>query len=319
MDRRVDDPHGRQAAAPHEIPSRGWKDILLRVKDRISDDNLSIVAAGVGFYAFLALFPAIAAMVSIVGLILRPTDVEHMVAAAQGTVPPEALALIRDQVHQIVSASSPTLGVSLVVSIGLALWSAAAGMTAMMTALNITYEERERRGYIQYYATAIGLTLGAIVFVVVALALVAAVPAIVHQLGLPTFLSAVVSLVRWVMLALALLLALAVLYRVAPSRDAPQWRWVSVGAVAATALWLIGSALFSLYVAHFAGYNKTYGALAAIVILLMWFYLTAFAILLGAELNAEMEHQTRVDSTVGRPAPMGQRNARMADTLGDSR
>lgn len=319
MSTRAYDPHGREAKTPREIPRRGWKDILLRVKDQIGEDNLSIVAAGVGFYAFLALFPAIAAMVSIAGLVLQPADVENMVAAAQGTVPPEALALIRDQVHQIVSASSPTLGVSLVVSVGLALWSAAAGMTALMTALNITYEEHERRGYLKYYATAIGLTLGAIVFVVVALGLVAAVPAVVSQLGLPSVLSVVVSLVRWIVLAAALLFALAVLYRFAPSRDSPQWRWVSVGAVVATVLWLIGSALFSLYVAHFAGYNKTYGALAAIVILLMWFYLTAFAILLGAEVNAEMEHQTRVDSTVGQPAPMGQRNARMADTLGDTR
>jgi len=188
-----------------------------------------------------------------------------------------------------------------------------------MTALNIAYGEHERRGLLRYSATALLLTFGAIVFVMVALALVAALPALLERLLIPQWLRTALGLTRWVILGGLMMLALAVLYRFAPSREDPQWRWVSPGAVASTLLWLLGSGLFSVYVANFANYNKTYGALAAIVILLTWFYLTAFVILLGAELNAELEHQTRVDSTTGRPKPMGRRGARMADTLGPSR
>lgn len=310
---------GREATHPGEIPKRGWKDILLRTKEQIGEDNLSIVAAGVAFYAFLALFPGIAALVSILGLVTNPAEVEGYVESAQGVLPPDALALVRDQVHAIASAPSQALGLGLAISVGAALWTATAGVKALMEALNIVYEEREARGFLRYYATAILLTIGAVVFGVLALALVAAVPVALEWLALPPVLEVVLGLARWLILGGAFVLALAVLYRFAPSRERPQWRWVSGGAAAATLLWLAGSGLFSLYVANFGDYNKTYGALAAIVILLTWFYLTAFAVLLGAELNAEMEHQTRVDSTVGEPKPMGDRGARMADSLGGAR
>lgn len=310
---------GRGATHPGQIPKRGWKDILLRTKEQIGEDNLSIVAAGVAFYAFLALFPGIAALVSILGLVVDPAEVEGYVESAQGVLPPDALALVREQVHAIASAPSQALGLGLVISVGAALWTATAGVKALMEALNIVYEEREARGFLRYYGMAFLLTIGGVVFGILALALVAAVPVALEQLALPLVLELVLGLVRWVILAGAFVLVLAVLYRFAPSREQPQWRWVSWGAAAATLLWLAGSALFSLYVANFGDYNKTYGALAAIVILLTWFYLTAFAVLLGAELNAEMEHQTGVDSTVGQPKPMGDRGARMADSLGGAR
>lgn len=313
------DTHGREATRPSEIPRRGWRDILLRLKDQIADDNVFFIAAGVAFYAFLAIFPGIAAMVSLVGLIADPAEVEEWVGAASAVLPPDALTLIREQVHAIVATPSERLGWSLIISIALALWSATAGVKAIMTALNIAYEERERRGFIKYYATAILLTLGAIVFAFVALALVAAFPPLLKQLALPSALEKLLGFALWFILGGAFVVALGVLYRYAPSREKPQWRWVSWGAVVATVLWLAGSALFSLYVANFGDYNETYGALAAIVILLTWFYLTALVVLIGAELNAEMEHQTRVDSTEGRPKPMGARGAKMADTLGESR
>jgi len=319
MAARSHDARGRDAASPGEIPRRGWKDILRRLKGQIDEDNLYLIAAGMAFYLFLAIFPAIAALVSILGLAMEPADVERFVAAAAGLLPPDALKIIQDQVHEMATTSNRALGLSLAVSVGLAFWSATAGMKALMTALNIAYEEREARGFVRYYAMALVLTLGGIVFVVVALALVAALPVVLERLAMPSFLAAALGLVRWLILAGAFLAALAVLYRFAPSREQPQWRWVSWGAVVATLLWLAGSALFSLYVSNFGDYNATYGALAAIVILMTWFYLTAFVILLGAELNAEMEHQTRVDSTTGEPQPMGQRGARMADSLGESR
>lgn len=310
---------GRGATHPGEIPKRGWKDILIRTKEQIGEDNLSMVAAGVAFYAFLALFPGIAALVSILGLVATPADVEGYVASAEGVLPPEALTLVREQVHEVVSAPSQALSLGLLISIGAALWTATLGVKALMGALNIVYEERETRGFLRYYGMAFLLTIGGVVFGIVALALVAAVPVVLEQLALPRVLELVLGLVRWVILAGAFMLALAALYRFAPSRKEPQWRWVSWGAAAATLLWLVGSALFSLYVSNFGDYNKTYGALAAIVILLTWFYLTAFALLLGAELNAEMEHQTGVDSTVGEPKPMGDRGAQMADSLGGAR
>lgn len=325
MDIRVNDAHGRddargrEARTPREIPKRGWKDVLLRVKDRISNDNLSIIAAGVAFYLFMALFPGIAAAVSILGLMMDPNDVERFVASASAVLPPDALNLVREQVHEFVSAPAQTLGISLFISVALAIWSATAGVKAIMTALNIAYQEHEQRGFIKYNAQAIVLTVASIIFAVVALALVAAVPAVLQNLTLPQLFADILNALRWIILGAMFVFALAVLYRYGPSREKPQWHWVSWGAAVATILWLAGSALFSLYVTHFAGYNKTYGALAAIVILLMWFYLTAFVVLLGAELNAEMEHQTRVDSTTGRPQPMGQRGARVADTVGESR
>lgn len=313
------DPHGREATSPEEIPRRGWKDILLRLKDQLSEDNIFFIAAGVAFYAFLAIFPGIAAMVSIVGLIADPADVEEWVGAASAVLPPDALALIRDQVHAIVSTPNERLGFSLLVSITLALWSATAGIKALMTALNIAYEERERRGFLKYYATAIMLTIAAVLFALLALVLVAAVPPLLKELALPSALEKLLGLALWLFVGGAFIIGLAVLYRYAPSRAKPRWRWVSAGAVVATLLWVAGSIGFSLYVANFGDYNETYGALAAIVILLTWFYLTALVVLIGAELNAEMEHQTRVDSTEGRPKPMGARGAKMADTLGETR
>ncbi|HEY8555597.1 MAG TPA: YihY/virulence factor BrkB family protein [Burkholderiales bacterium] len=311
--------HGRDAATPSGIPVRGWKDILLRVKDQLGADHISIVAAGVAFYLFLALFPAMAALVSVVGLVMNPGEIERYIAAAGEIVPPEALAIVAGQVQQLASAPRRALGISLVASVLLALWSATAGTKALMTALNIAYGEEERRGYLRYYGTAILLTLGAIAFALLALALVAVLPALLAWLPVPQGVRTALGLVRWVILAGAFVFGLAVVYRFAPDRKQPQWRWVTWGAAAATVLWLLGSALFSLYVANFGDYNKTYGALAAIVILLTWIYLTTFVVLLGAELNAETEHQTRVDSTVGASRPMGRRGARVADTLGETR
>jgi membrane protein len=310
---------GRHARSPSEIPKRGWKDILLRTKQQIGKDNLSIVASGVAFWVFLSLFPGIAAAISILGLVMDPTDVERFVGSAGSVLPPDALRIVEQQVHAVASSPKQTLGISLLVSVGVALWTATAGVKALMNALNIAYEEKERRGFFRYYGMAILLTVGSAFFLLFALALVAALPAALELLPIPSIVAKVLGFGGWVILAAAMMLLLSVMYRFGPSRSKPQWQWVSWGAGVATFLWLVGSALFSLYVTKFGDYNKTYGALAAIVILLTWLYLTAFVILLGAELNAEMEHQTRIDSTTGRPKPMGRRNARMADSLGESK
>jgi membrane protein len=307
---------GRQASKPGDIPAPGWRDILLRVKNEQKKDNLSIVAAGVAFYLILAIFPALAAMVSIYGLVADPADVQNQLGTVAPLLPPEAYRILDQQLTQIVSGSGGALGLGVVLGIILALWSAAKGMKAMITALNIAYDEEEGRGFFKLNALALLLTLGGILFVLVTLGVILALPALLEAVGLPGILEPLVNFLRWPLLAGCVMVALALLYRFAPNRDRPRWHWVSAGSVVATLLWIAVSALFSVYVSRFGNYNETYGSMGAVIILLMWFFLTAYMFLLGAELNAEMEHQTREDTTSGEPTPMGKRGARMADTLG---
>ncbi len=309
---------GREAGKPSEIPAAGWKDIFLRVKKEIAGDNLSIIAAGVAFYAFLAIFPALAAFVSTYGLAVSPSEVQSHLKAVETLLPPASAELIQTQLAQIVNSQPSQLGWGLLLSIALALWSAAKGMKAMMQAMNITYDEEERRGTIKLNLVALLLTFGAITLVGVFLALIALLPAVWGSLGLSESIRAVLNYLRWPLLAVAAIIALAVLYRYGPSRERPQWRWVSWGAVTATVLWLLGSSLFSLYVSNFANYDKTYGSLGVVVVLMVWFLLSAYSILLGSEVNAEMEHQTAKDTTSGEARPRGARGAYVADTVGQS-
>jgi membrane protein len=307
---------GRQADKPHQIPARGWWDILMRVKDEVSKDNLSVLAAGVGFYSLLAIFPALAAAVSIYGLVLDPHDVERQLSMVIGLIPEQARAIITDQLAAITSKPRQSLGFSVLFALAFALWSASAAVKTLMTGLNVVYDEPERRGFISFNATALVLTLGGIVFGLIALSLIAALPAVVKFVGLPHKIETAILLARWPLLAIAVMFALAALYRFGPSREKPRWVWVSWGAVLATVLWLAVSAAFSFYVSNFGSYNETYGTLGAVIILLMWFYLTGYVVLVGGELNAEMEHQTAKDTTERRGAPLGQRDAQMADTVG---
>ncbi len=308
-------PAGREADHPHEIPPRGWRDILLRVKERISRDNISIIAAGVAFYAFLAIPSTLTALVTLYGLLFNPADVERQVSSLHGVLPGDAASLITDQLKALASGPPATLGLSLIISVLVALWGARSAMSTLITALNVGYAEEEKRGFIRFQLAAFGLTAAAIVFAVVALALIAVLPAVIGVLPLGDAGKTVAAALRWPILMLLIIVGLAGIYRYAPSRSEPKWRWVSWGAAAATLLWIVGSALFSLYVGKFAAYNKTYGSLGAVVVLQMWLYLSAFAVLLGAELNAEMEHQTERDTTTPPEQPMGRRGARMADTV----
>lgn len=312
------DDRGRMAGKPSEIPKRGWWDILMRVKDEASADNLSIIAAGVAFQALFALFPMLAAVISIYGLVANPTDVESQIQSMGGLLPGQAQGILAEQLKSLTSTSAAGLSFGLALSVLLALWGATRGVKAVMDALNIVYDEPEKRGFFRYNLTALAITLGAVLFAIAALILVAVAPAVLNFLGLTGSLtSLLIKSLRWPALALIALVGLAAIYRYAPSRAEPQWKWVSWGAVGAVALWLIGSALFSWYVASFGNFNKTYGSLGAVIILLTWFYLSAYIVLLGAELNAEMEHQTARDTTTGPEEPMGRRQARMADTVAE--
>jgi membrane protein len=310
------DGRGRDAVHPRELTASGWRDVLWRVKEETDKDNISMIAAGVAFYLMLAIFPMLAATVSIYGLVANPADVQRNFESVAGVIPEEARSIMVDQLTAVTSASGGKLGFGVALSIALTLWSASRGVTAMITALNIAYDEKETRSFIKLNAIALALTVALIVFMIVVLAVVVALPIVIGYLNLGQTVEWVIRLARWPILAAAIIAALAVLYRYAPDRDAPRWSWVSWGAVVATAIWLLGSVAFSIYVSNFADYNKTYGTMGAVIILLLWFNLSSYAVLLGAELNAEMEHQTARDTTKGLERPLGQRRAYVADTVG---
>ena len=286
------DARGREASMPREIPSRGWLDIARRVKEQIRRDRLSIIAAGVAFYGLLAIFPGLVALVAMYGLFADPAQIERHVASLSVILPPEAARVVMRQLHDLASTDRTALGLGAIIGLLLALWSASSAVRTLMDALNVAYNEEERRGIMRFYGTALLLTFGGVVAVILAIALVIGLPAFLNLIGLDWLVETVVSLVRWPVLAMLAIVAFAILYRYGPSRAQPRWRWVSWGATIAVALWIFGSALFSLYVTRFGNYNETYGAAGAVVILLMWFLLSSYAILIGAEINAEMERQT---------------------------
>ena len=307
---------GRQAESPKEIPAKGWKDIAFRIKDQLGKDHVSIVAAGVTFYGFLAIFPTLAAMISVYGLLVDPATVQEQFAQLAGVMPQQAQDLLAERLEAIAQQSTQTLGIGVFISIFIAIWSAKKGMSAMIEGMNIAYDEEESRGFIKKTLVTLLFTVGGIIGVILSMVLVIGLPATLSSLGLAPWLQVVVRIVSWVLLAGMVLTALAVLYRYAPSRDDPMWRWVSLGSVVAAVLWLGASIGFSYYVSNFSSYNETYGSIAAVVILLMWMFISAYIILLGAELNSEIEHQTKRDTTVGPDEPMGERGAHDADTLG---
>src|SRR5262245_22307761 len=305
----VENNRGREAESPTEIPARGWRDIVLRVKGKVAADNLSIIAAGVAFFGFLAIFPAIAALVSIFGLITSPAELQAYLHIIEGLLPSEAGDLINNELQRIIEAQGSRLGWAALGGTVLALWSAAKAMSAMVQAMNIAYDEEEKRGFIRLSVTALLMTLGAVLFVIISLGLIAGVFLILRSTGTGEITPASINVERWPLLAGCCMLFLAVLSRYGPVRRQPQWRWVTPGAIVATLLWLVGSALFSFYVTYLASYNVTYGSLGVVAILMIWFFLSAYSILLGAEINAEMERQTMKDTTAGKPKPSGDRGA----------
>jgi membrane protein len=307
---------GLQADRPSEIPKPGWFQIVKRAWKEAKKDAVPLLAAGVAFYAFLALIPTLIALVMIYGLVTDDeAAVQQQVESFGSALPTEVEALLTEQMNSLVATSDRALGIGLIIALLLALWSASGGISNLITALNVAYDEEDERGFIKSRLLALSLTIGAIIFMVLAVALVAALPVILDALEVPAWLKALVQAGRWLGLVVAVLVALAILYRLGPDRDAPKFRWVTVGAVVATVLWVIGSVGFSLYVDNFGSYGKTYGTLAGVVVLLLWLWLSSYAALLGAEVNAEMEQQTIKDTTKGEPEPLGQRDAVKADSI----
>lgn len=310
---------GREADAPTQIPVRGWRDIVMRVYEEIGRDRIVAVAAGVTFYGLLALFPAVAAFVSLYGLLSDPATISDHLASLSGLLPGGAVDIVSDQVKRITSKGDTALGFAFFSGLAVSLWSSNAGMKAVFDALNVAYNEEERRNFFWLNVWSLGFTLATVLFGALALSAVVLIPIVLKFVGLGALTEWIVWIGRWPALLALTVTALALLYRFGPSRAHPRWRWISPGATVAALGWMIASMLFSWYVSSFGNYNETYGSLGAVIGFMTWLWISTTILLVGAELNAETEHQTAQDTTSGRPAPLGARGANMADTIGATR
>ena len=309
---------GREATSPWHIPWQGWKDIFWRTYQQISEDRLLAVAAGVVFYWLLALFPAITAFVSLYGLFAKPSTISNHLSLLSNLLPGGALDIVQEQINRIVSKGETKLGFGFIFGLGLALWSANAGMKAIMDALNVVYDEKEKRSFIKLNLISMAFTLGALVALLLAIGAVVVLPLVLARFGLGDMTEFLMRILRWPALFVVVWSGLALIYRYGSSRTAPRWEWLMPGTLFATVAWLAGSALFSWYLSNFAHYDATYGSLGAAIGLMMWMWLSVIVILFGAELNSEIEHQTARDTTVGPEKPLGARGAAMADTVGEA-
>jgi membrane protein len=307
---------GRHARTPSEIPARGWKDILLRVYREVSDDRVFAIAAGVTYYGLLAIFPAIASLVSIYGLFADPATMQEHLGMLSTLLPAGAIQIIGEQMQRVASKGSATLGFAFVMGLAVSLWSANAGMKAIFDALNIVYDETEKRNFLKLNATSLTFTFAAILFILVAIGAVVVLPIVLNFIGLGSVSELLLTVLRWPALLVIVAGMISLLYRYGPSRAKAKWRWITWGSSLASVLWLGVSMLFSWYAANFGSYDETYGSLGAVIGFMVWLWLSASVILLGAEIDAEMEHQTLEDSTTGAPKPLGARGAAMADKVG---
>ncbi|RZT16844.1 membrane protein [Kribbella sp. VKM Ac-2569] len=304
---------GVDAEKPTQIPATGWWQVIRRAWAEAKADQVPLLAAGVAFFGFLSLFPAVVAGVLAYGLVADPAQIRNQVEDLTAAMPASGRELLLQQLDALTSAPRQGLGIGVAIAVIAALWSASGGMGHLLTAVDLAYDEEETRGFVRRKLLALGMTLGAIVFVLLAIALFAAGAAI--GTGVATPVRILLEVARLVLAVVLISVALAVTYRLGPDRDAPRIRWVSIGAAVATIIWLIASIGFSVYVETFGNYAKTYGSLAAAVVLMLWLWLTAYAVLLGAEINAEAEQQTARDTTTGEPRPLGRRNAVKADSI----
>lgn len=314
--RAQEDGRGRHANHPLQIPWAGWKDILWRTYSEMFSDRVLSIAGGVAFFVLFAILPAITALVSAYGLVFDASTITHSLSMASGMIPDDVLDLLRQQATRIASQNNGALGIGVIAGILVMLWSAMSGVKAMIDALNVIYEEQESRNFFRFNLVALAFTLGSFAIFLLAIGAVVAVPAMLSWLKIPAATATLMRIARWPALLTVLLVGLAILYRNGPNRRAPRWQWVSVGSVFASVTWISASYLFSWYLAKFNSYNATYGSLGAVVATMMWLWISTTVVLLGAELNAEIEHQTARDSTIDGDKPLGERGAVMADTVG---
>jgi membrane protein len=309
---------GREAETPGEIPAKGWKDTLLRVKKEIGKDRVSMLAASMSYYALLASVPALTSLVLLYAWFSDPSSISKDISSISRFLPREASEIITGQLTSL-SAKAPTaLGLSAIGSLLFSLWSASKGSTSVIEAMNIIYGENECRGFFKRTAMALGFTLLGTILSIAAIVVVVAIPAITGIFNFGPLFEMAGTIAGWLILLLIFSFFLSCLYRFGPCRQDAKWKWVSRGSIIASVMWAITSGLFSWYAASFGNFNKTYGSLGAVVVLMTWFWISSYIILIGGEINSELEHQTKKDTTTGKPKPMGTRGALMADTLGPS-
>lgn len=309
---------GREADSPSEIPCAGLKDVLWRTFSEIIDDRVTLIAAGVTYYLLLALFPALGVLVSVYGLVADSVSIENQVDFLIGIVPSGGLELIRAQLHSLTAPKNSTLGIALIASFLFALWSANSGMKALFEAMNVAYGEREKRGIVALNILSLAFTVGALLVIVALILVTGVIPAALEMLYLDAWTETLARWTPWPFMLLLVVVGTMLLYRFGPSRENAKLSWVTWGALLSTVLWMISTIVFSYYLNNFSDYNATYGTLGALIGFLVWMWLSVTILIAGAELNAELEHQTKQDSTTGSPLPMAQRGAVMADTLGKS-
>lgn len=308
-------PTSRYASRPSEIQRDDWKSAASTALFNVLDENISLRCAGVAFFGVLSLFPALGVAVLLIGLIADLATLQQNLAAFSSFVPASVYDMLYDQVTTVGKASDTSLGIGLVFTLALGLWSGSRGINALISLVGVTYKEDNGRGMIMSAVVSILFLLGASFFTMALLAAIAATPIVLDLLPGSTWLALLISILRWPAIALCVFAAIACLYKYAPHRRSAQWRWVAPGAIASASLWLVASALFSLYVDQYADYNATFGSIATAVVLLLWFYYSVMTIAFGAELNAQLELRTRRDSTVGPSRPMGERGAYVADNM----
>ena len=317
LKRAVEPGRGRRADMPIGIPWRGWKDVFWRTVEEISADRLLLIAGGVVFYGLLATVPAITALVSMYGIFTPASTINAQLSFLADVMPAGAYQLISDQIVRIAGNSDGKLTLAFILGLGIALWSANAGVKAVFDALNVVYDEDEKRGWIKLNAISLSFTFAGVVVLILILGAVVALPLVLAFVGFAAQQQAGwLPLLRWPVMFALVVLGLSVLYRHGPSRRHAKWRWVSVGSVFAALTWIAVSVAFSWYLSKFADYNATYGSLGAVIGLMMWMWISTAVVLIGAELNSEIEHQTAQDSTTGIAKPLGARGAVMADTVG---
>jgi membrane protein len=304
---------GAGATGPAQIPPKGWWKVLKRAAAGFADDRVMTEAAGVTFYVLLSLFPALAAFIAIYGLFSNASTLGSELAGLRGIVPGGGIDIIRGQITALAAEGHKALGFASILGLAISLWSANSGVKSLFDALNVIYHEREERSFLRRTLISFGFTLGIIGFVIVALCAVVAVPIALNFIGLGSISKVVFGILRWPFMLIVIVAGLAFVYRYGPSRNLARWQWVSWGSVVAAVVWIMCSLVFSYYVANFGSYNKTYGSLGAVVGFMTWIWISSIVVLMGAELNAELEQQTQRDSTIGPEKPKGTRGAYKAD------
>jgi len=317
--RRASEPgRGRDATGPFGIPWKGWKDIAVRIWYSFFEDRVMLIAAGATFYLLLALFPAFAVFVSFYGIVANPNTIADHIAFVGQFLPKAGTDLLTAQLEYLVTRDPASLSVGFLSGLLFSLWSANNGIKTLFEAMNVAYGEQEQRSFLKLNAVAFCFTIGAVIIGILMIVAVGVVPIIMGIVGAQSFSDELIAATRWPVLFAIIVASISMVYRYGPSRNRARWTWVLFGAVLTAVVWLTASIGFSWYLQNFANYGATYGSLGAVVGFMMWVWISSIIFIIGAEINAEMEHQTALDTTDKPDKPIGLRGARVADTIGRS-